>query len=256
MRILQVVVLAAGLGTRLGLKTPKPLTMLADGKTILQHQLGNLEDAFPRARIMVVVGYQPAQIMAAAPHVLFAYNHRFGMTNTSQSLLHALRLSLPGGVLWLNGDVVFERGLLDRIRPMILADQSFMCVNKAAVKDEEVAYTLDGEGYVLRLGKALIGGLGEAVGINYVASTDKATLVEHCERCADQDFFERGIETAIETSGLRVRALDISEFFVIEVDFAEDLERANLTISKTESLPDAQCGTLTSAFTGVHAYGS
>jgi len=234
MRQLQVVILAAGKGTRLGLPWPKPLTSLANGQTILHHQLGHLENAFPQARIMVVVGHQPNHIMDAAPHVLFAYNHRFDTTNTSKSLLHALRLSLPGGVLWLNGDVVFEQGLLERIRPMILADESFVCVNTAAVKDEEVSYTLDGDGFVRGLGKALIGGLGEAVGINYVASADKETLVEHCERCTDQDYFERGIESAIEVGGLRVRAFDISGFFVIEVDFAEDLARVNLKIRQDE----------------------
>lgn len=228
----QVVILAAGMGTRLGLPAPKPLTPLADGRSILQRQLDHLDEAFPPARVMAVVGYKPDLIMEAAPDLLFAYNHRFHRTNTAKSLLHALRLSLPGGVLWLNGDVVFEMGLLDRIRPTISADTSFVCVNTAAVGDEEVAYTVDADGCVLRLSKALTGGRGEAVGINYVASSDKATLIEHLELCTDQDYFERGIESAIESAGLRVRALDISDFFVIEVDFVGDLERANSEVSK------------------------
>lgn len=227
----QVVILAAGMGTRLGLPSPKPLTPLADGRSILQRQLDRLDEAFPSARVMAVVGYKPDLIMDAAPDLLFAYNHRFNRTNTAKSLLHVLRLSLPGGVLWLNGDVVFETGLLDRIRPTISADTSFVCVNTAAVGDEEVAYTLDVDGCVLRLAKALIGG-GEAVGINYVASSDKATLIEHLELCTDQDYFERGIESAIESAGLRVRALDISDFFVVEVDFVGDLDRVNSEVSK------------------------
>ncbi len=231
----QVVILAAGMGTRLGLPSPKPLTPLADGRSILQRQLDHLDEAFPPARVMAVVGYKPDLIMDAAPDLLFAYNHRFSWTNTATSLLHALRLSLPGGVLWLNGDVVFETGLLDRIQPMISADTSFVCVNTAAVGDEEVAYTLDADGCVLRLSKALTDGRGEAIGINYVASSDKATLIAHLERCTDQDYFERGIESAIESAGLRMRALDISDFFVVEVDFIGDLERANSEVSKAVS---------------------
>jgi CDP-glycerol glycerophosphotransferase len=78
-----------------------------------------------------------------------------------------------------------------------------------------------------------VGGLGEAVGINYIASADRATLVEHLEECTDTDYFERGIESAIETAGMPVLALDISEFFVVEVDFAGDLERANVEVGKT-----------------------
>ncbi|HEX5348774.1 MAG TPA: NTP transferase domain-containing protein [Pseudonocardiaceae bacterium] len=229
----QVVILAAGIGTRLGLSSPKPLTALADGQTIMQRQLRHLEAAFPQAQVMVVIGHKPDLIMRAVPHVLFAYNHRFERTNTSKSLLLALRLSVPGGVLWLNGDVVFECGLLERIHPMIKADESFVCVNTAAIGDEEITYTLDRDGYILRLAKAIIGGLGEAVGINYVASSDKTLLIEHLERCADQDYFERGIEFAIETAGMRVRALDISDFSVVEVDFPVDLERANSEVCKT-----------------------
>jgi predicted urease superfamily metal-dependent hydrolase len=58
-------------------------------------------------------------------------------------------------------------------------------------------------------------------------------LIKHLENCCDTDYFERGIETAIELNGMRVRALDISAYFVVEVDFADDLERANVEVSKT-----------------------
>jgi CDP-glycerol glycerophosphotransferase len=234
MREIQIVILAAGMGTRLGLPSPKPLTPLADGRSILQRQMDNLRRTFAEAaRIVVVVGFKPNLIMDAFPDVLFAYNERYDRTNTAKSLLRAVRASHAGGVLWLNGDVVFDPGLLDEVRPAIEADQTFVCVNTAAVAEEEVKYRVDEQGYVTQLSKSVTDGLGEAVGINYVASADKATLIEHLERCTDQDYFERGIESAIAEDGLRVRALDISSYFVVEVDFADDLERANTEVSKT-----------------------
>jgi choline kinase len=52
-------------------------------------------------------------------------------------------------------------------------------------------------------------------------------LVEHLNRCADTDYFERGIETAITEDGLRVSAVDISAYGCVEVDFEPDLKRAN-----------------------------
>jgi CDP-glycerol glycerophosphotransferase len=61
----------------------------------------------------------------------------------------------------------------------------------------------------------MTGGIGEAVGICYVASADRATLIEHLERCTDQDYFERGIETAIVAGRIRVRTLDISAYFAV-----------------------------------------
>jgi CDP-glycerol glycerophosphotransferase len=60
-----------------------------------------------------------------------------------------------------------------------------------------------------------------------VAAADRPTLVEHLDRCADLDYFERGLETAIAEAGLRVAAVDISGYGCVEVDFEPDLERAN-----------------------------
>ncbi|MGO9927059.1 MAG: hypothetical protein ACLPLP_13315 [Mycobacterium sp.] len=133
----------------------------------------------------------------------------------------------------LNGDVVFDPRLLERAQALIESDRTFACVNTAAVGEEEVKYRTDADGYLTELSKSVIHGRGEAVGINYVASADKAALIEHLERCTDQDFFERGMESAIKEGRLRVQALDISDCFVVEVDFADDLERANTEVSRT-----------------------
>ena len=46
----------------------------------------------------------------------------------------------------------------------------------------------------------------------------------------DQDYFERGLELAIAEDRLRLEPLDISDLYAVEVDFAEDLERANLFV--------------------------
>jgi choline kinase len=230
---LDVTILAAGLGSRLGMPFPKPLTPLSDGRSIMQQQLDNLYSRLPdEARVTVVVGFRPDLIMSAVPDVRYVFNERFDRTNTSKSLLKALRAAGPGGMLWLNGDVVFDPRVLDRILPMIRRDASFVCVNAATVGEEEVKYRVDDDGFVTVLSKTVTEGLGEAVGINYIASADKPMLIEHLERCTDQDYFERGIESAIE-EGLKVRPVDISEFFVVEVDFTDDLERANEEVGKT-----------------------
>ncbi|HET6168170.1 MAG TPA: hypothetical protein VFE07_15160 [Marmoricola sp.] len=100
-------------------------------------------------------------------------------------------------------------------------------MNTASVAEEEVKYTVDDEGYIHELSKSVVGGLGEAVGINYVSGDDKAALVARLEEADDHDYFERGLELAIERDGLRVEAVDISQYQVVEVDFEDDLSRAN-----------------------------
>jgi choline kinase len=224
----QVTILAAGMGTRLGRPWPKPLTPLRDGRSIMAQQVDNVRAVLgEQARVCIVVGFKLELIMEAFPDAVFVYNEAYDQTNTCKSLLKALRASHDGGVLWMNGDVVFDPMLLERVRPLMDADESFVCVNTSAVGDEEVKYTVDSDGFVASLSKTVVDPLGEAVGINYVAQRDKAILVAHLEACDDTDYFERGIETAIEDVSLRVRPVDISDLYAVEVDFEGDLDRAN-----------------------------
>jgi choline kinase len=227
----QIVILAAGMGSRLGRSLPKPLTPLADGRTIMQQQFDNIHFAFGEAaHVTIVVGYKLEHIIEAFPDASFVYNEQYDQTNTSKSLLRALQASGPGGVLWMNGDVVFDPEALSRAARYIAREQSFVSVNTAKVSDEEVKYTTDAEGYILELSKTVVGGLGEAVGINYISRDDKAKLIAQLKRVGAQDYFERGIELAIEQNGLRVEPVDISDLYAVEIDFAEDLERANLFV--------------------------
>lgn len=225
---IQAVILAAGMGTRLARPLPKPLTELKDGRSIMKQQLDNLENAFgENHRVTIVVGYKLEAIIERFPEATFVYNEYYDQTNTSKSLLKALKASSAGGVLWLNGDVVFDAEVLNRVKPMIDQDQSFVVVNTSKVGDEEVKYTLDSSGFVAELSKQVSPALGEAVGINFVSSADKKILIERLTQVADSDYFERGIELAIGKDELRFRAVDISDLFAVEVDFDEDLDRAN-----------------------------
>jgi choline kinase len=227
----QIVILAAGLGSRLGRSLPKALTELNDGRTIMQQQFDNIRSAFgPEARITVVVGYKFEHIVEAFPSASFVYNEQYDQTNTSKSLLRALRASSSGGVLWMNGDVVFDPEALRRAARFVRDEQSFVSVNTSKVSDEEVKYTTTAEGYIAQLSKQVVGGLGEAVGINFVAKADKAVLMRQLAKVDAQDYFERGIELAIEQNGLLFEPVDISDLYAVEVDFAEDLERANLFV--------------------------
>jgi choline kinase len=223
----QAVILAAGMGTRLGRPWPKPLTPLSDGRTIMQQQMDNLIGAFADVRITTVVGFKLELILEAFPNVAYVYNEAYDQTNTNRSLLKALRLSADGGVLWMNGDVVFDPAVLERVKPLIADEQSFICVNTAVVGEEEVKYTVDADGYVRDLSKTVVDALGESVGINYISATDKARLITRLAECEDLDYFERGLELMIAKDGVHVLPFDIKDLFAVEVDFEEDLSRAN-----------------------------
>jgi choline kinase len=227
-----IVILAAGLGVRLGRPLPKPLTALRDGRSILQQQHDALEAAFPDSRIHTVVGFKHELIMEAFPGSLYVYNPDYSETNTSKSLLRGLRLAGDGGVVWLNGDVVFEPELLDALKPYVESEQTAICVNEQRVAEEEVKYALDAEGNVSELSKSVDGALGEAIGINFVAADDRPVLVRHLEACDDSDYFERGLETAIAARELVVKPVSVSRYMAIEVDTEEDLGAANASLGE------------------------
>lgn len=225
----QVVILAAGLGTRLGRPLPKTLTELDSGGTILSRQLSSLKSAFgDDVKILIVVGFKMDLILEAAPEATFVYNERYDRTNTSKSLLKALNHSYPGhGVLWMNADVVFDPAVLDRLKPSVEKDQSSIIVDTSTVAEEEVKYTLDDSGYINQISKKVTGAMGEALGINYVSSNDKDAFIQGLDAVDDQEYFEGGIEHAIKNSGARFVAVDVSDLSAVEVDDQTDLDKAN-----------------------------
>lgn len=228
---MKIVILAAGIGSRLGNPFPKPLTPLKNGKSIMGMQIESLESQFNIDDINVVVGFKKDLIMERFPELIYIYNPFFDRTNTSKSLLKAIKKYRNTSVLWLNGDVVFDSELLTILVPYIEKEASFVAVNTSKVGDEEVKYTLE-DGYIKTLSKSVKNGLGEAVGINFIAKNDINAFIQRLEECDDNDYFERGLEMAIEKDGLKISALDISQFDCMEVDFREDLENANNIFQK------------------------
>ena len=223
---MKIIILAAGIGSRLGNPFPKPLTPLKNGKSIMQMQTEHIASKFNIDDISVVVGFKKDLIMERFPELTYIYNPIFDRTNTSKSLLQALKKYRNEPVLWFNGDVVFDENLLDILLPHINDNTSFVAVNTSKVGDEEVKYTLKGA-FINKLSKTVKNALGEAVGINFISSNDIKKFITRLEECQENDYFERGLELAIKKDGIQVKAVDISAYNCMEIDFLEDLENVN-----------------------------
>jgi len=225
------VILAAGRGTRLGGDLPKPLTVLEDGRSILQQQLDNLVEAFgvdALSRTVVVVGHRAEEIRSALPEaVRTVFNREYESTNTSKSLARGLSAIRPGsGVLWLNGDVVFDPQILRDAVELIESKSSFAVVSQGETSEEEIKYELDGQGFLSRISKTVSPGLGEAVGINYVSAYDLVHFLDGLLEVRAEDYFEAAMELTIRR-GTAWRTLCVRDSYAVEVDFPEDLVRAN-----------------------------
>lgn len=231
---MKVVILAAGKGSRLGeVDVPKPLTRLISGKSILEHQLDNLARYISLDHVVVIVGYHKEQIMDSFPDLLFVYNSNYAHENTAKSLLRALK-KIDEDVLWLNGDVVMHPSVVEAI---LRKRRTSMVVNVGPVGEEEVKYKTDGDGRILAVSKQVNDPQGEALGINFFERKDVVPFCEKLERCTDKDYFERGIEMCIQ-DGMPVWGVVVDPLLCAEIDFPEDLDRANRMLQEWQTTPE------------------
>jgi choline kinase len=100
-----------------------------------------------------------------------------------------------------------------------------MAVNRAVCAEEEIKYRTGADGAIVEVSKQVVGGEGEAVGINLVTAADLPLFRQCLAECGDRDYFERGLELALER-GLKLVPVDIGSRPCIEIDFEADLLRA------------------------------
>jgi len=226
---MKAVILAAGMGTRLGTLIPKPLTSVIDERTILDFQIEHLTKKLGPNNIFAVVGYKKEIIMEKHPELTYIYNHGFAHTNTAKSLLTALE-KIDDDVIWMNGDVYFEGAVLEML---INCPTSACLVNKAKVGDEEIKYSLSGD-YIKYLSKVVEEPAGEAVGINIIRKEDLPMFIEQLKAVEDKDYFEKALENLTIEGSLKLTPVDLNGYFCQEIDFPEDLKEVQKYISSKD----------------------
>ena len=220
---MKAIILAAGIGSRLGNSDPKPLTKLKNGESILYRQVEYLSKYIGINNIIMIVGYKKDLIMESFPNLIYVYNNFYDTTNTSKSLLAGLHKIEQEDVMWLNGDVVFEKELLPKI---IQCSQSCMAVNTNSVGEEEIKYNIFDDGNIKGVSKTTFPALGEAVGINKVMTADLPLFKANLEKCNSQDYFEKALELSIQ-DGMKIMPVNINKYLCMEIDFEDDLEQIN-----------------------------
>ncbi|WP_018887663.1 phosphocholine cytidylyltransferase family protein [Paenibacillus massiliensis] len=219
---MKLVILAAGIGSRLGEGIPKALVEIQASRTILDQQIENFRDIVGINNITVVVGFEKEKIMKLYPEVSYVYNENYLKTNTSKSLLLALENIRDEDVIFVNGDTYFSKRTAQDISK---CTRTSVMVNVESTSDEEVKYRLDDEGKICELSKEVIDAQGEAVGINFIKSEDLSSVKRELAAVAEMDYFEKAFENLIIKKEISVFPLSINNEFVKEIDFPEDLQK-------------------------------
>ena len=234
------IVLAAGLGSRLGRPHHKGLTQLMTGETILSRQLKLISVTSPTS-VTVVTGFEAETIVkkfsGTCPDLRFLNNSHYLTTNTSKSLLLALQ-SLPEGAdaVWLNGDVVFSDSLLPKLLQNLT--ESVIGTTTHEVSDEEIKFTTTPDGGVCSLSKTvpLDDAEGEGVGVNYIHAADMEAFIHALQHVQDTDYFEKAVELTIHEGSARWVPFNLTDhdLTAVEVDYEEDLIQANNSLMEKD----------------------
>lgn len=218
---MNAIILAAGVGTRLGSPFPKTLSKLPSGERIMGRQIHQLRTVGLN-KITVAAGFKKSLIMEEYPDVFYSYNPFFYVTNNCKTLLQTIRY-LDEDILWINCDVVFDTEILQML--LNAPDENILCVDKKQCGDEEMKYSVGADGSIHKLSKTITDGLGESMGIHLVRRRHLPAFIKALTDCNDNEYFEKGIQMCIDT-GITFLPLDVSAYRCIEVDFPEDLEAA------------------------------
>ena len=239
---MQAVILAAGASRRLRPltdNTPKCLLKVGD-KTLLQLTMDNVIQNGIKDFVFVTGYLNPmieVFVKANYPGInsVFLDNKDFENNNNSYSLWMT-RTAVSGSMLLLDSDILFDKDIITKL--LNSGKENALAVNFTDELDEEqMKVALDEDGSVRQIGKhlQLEDSAGESIGIEVFSTYFVREMYRILDRKITQEsnvneFYETTFQEVIESNSGRnsIYAVDVSSFMCIEIDTAEDLQRAQL----------------------------
>ena len=235
---MRAVILAAGVGRRLGHDKPKILLDFGC-RTLLERHLAILA-ALGVEDVVIGIGYRALAIerMLAAlgqQDVSTIYNSDFEQGSILTLWCVRDALNAGGPVLLMDGDVLYDRRVLEPLVGTHHAD--CLLVDRAYEPGDEPVKVGVVDGVPADFGKTIdpsIEAYGESVGFFRLSEGTVSALVETAGRMIDEGGSERPMEDAI-ADVLRAANPpfgfeDVTGLPWIEIDFPEDVERAETVI--------------------------
>ena len=205
---ISVIILASNPGYRMKSHGPKCL-LEVDGKTILSHQIKAIEQKFPKAEIILVVGFFAERVIKQVPQdIRIIENQLYDNTNEMEQVRLALNNMVTNSALIVNGNTFFDFNTLKNIIP------TKSCIVAQDQKSNENI------GITVVNGKATIMGYGlekEWCNIVYLESKELVKLKASCNKknCNKMYLFE-GLNLILEKKHINVVYPDVTNIFKIQ----------------------------------------
>ena len=216
-----IIILAAGIGSRLKQNEPKALIKLNGGETVLSRQLKILWDIFPTNETILVVGHEADYVMRNTPNNLIKVeNERYEETNIARSLSMGLRAATTDNVVVVYGDLVFNHHLLFSHR---FNHQSVVFLDGGVMKDEEVGCTFNKK---MELENIMYGLPNKWAQIAYFAGHEIELLKRTCWERSKEKYFGFEVINEIIDNGGRFGVVNIEGGKCTDIDVSKDIEIA------------------------------
>ena len=238
---MRAVILAAGVGRRLGHDKPKILLRFG-GRTLLERHLAIL-DALGVRDVAIGIGHEALAIEQALAalgqsDVSTVYNPDYEEGSILTLWRMRAALTASGPVLLMDGDVLYDRRVLAPLIETHHAD--CLLVDRAYEPGDEPVKVGLVDGVPADFGKTIDPALepfGESVGFFRLSEGTSTALIETAGRMIEEGGTERPMEDAI-TAVIRSASPpfgfeDVTGLPWIEIDFPEDMERAETVILPT-----------------------
>ena len=238
MKTTAAVILVAGIGSRLRPITddrPKALVDLG-GETILGRTV-RLLASYGVRKVVLATGYREDAVRAAMQNaplaVEYCRNPEFDRTQNSVSLALCRDALGSDAFFKLDGDVVFQRQVLERLDASS-ADLA-VAVDSGRMLDAEAMKVTLAQPATTQIGAfgkgiALSQSAGESIGIERISGPFSATLFMALSAAIDAGetglYYEDVYSRLIAEGGLQAEAVAVSDLPWTEVDDFSDLERA------------------------------
>ncbi len=241
------VLLAAGEGTRLHpftLDRPKCLVEVG-GRPLLDRALAALEAA-GFTTVILVTGYREdvLQTFLAAREstlqVTCVRNPEYARTNNAYSLWSA-REAVPGGFVLLDGDLLFEPGVLTTL--LATPGEAALAVERRTnLGDEEMKVLLGPDVSVAAVNKTMDpqSAIGESIGVARFSATAARALWDCLSAQIEQGqrnvYYELAFEALI-ADGWRFEIGDVTGLACMEIDTPADLAAAHTLAARIDLAP-------------------
>jgi len=139
---IDVIILTAGVGSKIKSYEPRSLIRMND-KLLLEHQIHAFSDKLPNCNFITVIGYEANKIIRKFQgKTRIVENLNFNESNNGESLRLAVNNSLSDNILFMHGDIYFDRAIIDEF---IYTDSFIITTN--GLEEREVGVTIT-DGYV------------------------------------------------------------------------------------------------------------